>query len=136
MKRLFIFFSMSLLFLSCSSDKTEPIGKWKDNIHLSTKSVDLGPNAGSATITTKGENWWIDAIEINDATYQYFNSEEIDMEKESYIIVEDVFTFERKESTTMIISLPENTSGEEVQMSIVLQAGNYFDYLSINQAAQ
>jgi pectate lyase len=127
---------MSLLILSCSSDKEEPIGKWKDNIHLSTKNIELGPGAESVTITTKGEWWWIDAISFNGTIYQYYGSEEIDMETDSYIIIEEAFTFERKNNTTMIISLPENSSEQEVKMSITLQAGNYFDYVSVHQAAQ
>ncbi|WP_430813158.1 hypothetical protein [Carboxylicivirga sp. RSCT41] len=136
MKQLGIIFCISLLLISCSVEKDEPIGKWKDNIHLSVKSVDLGADASSATITTKGEWWWISAIEINDNIYQYYGSEEVDMEKSSYIIEEDAFTFERIESTTMIISLPKNTSGKVIHMSITLQAGNYFDYVNISQATQ
>jgi hypothetical protein len=58
------------------------------------------------------------------------------METDSYIIIEEAFTFERKNNTTMIISLPENSSEQEVKMSITLQAGNYFDYVSVHQAAQ
>ncbi|MCU4157465.1 hypothetical protein J1N10_15920 [Carboxylicivirga sp. A043] len=136
MKKLSIVLLASLLFLSCQSDEEQLIGIWDDNIHLSTKSVELGAQASSATITTKGEWWWIDAIKINEQIYQYYNSEEVNMEKGSYKIVEEAFTFERKNNTTMIISLPENTSGKTIKMDITLEAGNYFDYVSITQVAQ
>ncbi|MCT4590838.1 MAG: hypothetical protein N4A71_23645 [Carboxylicivirga sp.] len=135
MKQLLLFAVITLMTVSCAEDEYQAIGDWDDNIHLSTKSVEIGPGAESTTITTKGDGWWINHIKVNGKPY-FYDHEMVDMSQATYKITEDTFTFERKNNTTMIISLPANTSGKMVKMDISLQSGNYFDYVYVTQAAQ
>ncbi len=88
------------------------------------------------SITTQGSWWWIDQISVNDSSYSYYNNEVVDLEADSYTINESFFVVERRNKTTLFIQMDKNTSGEERIMNLVLEAGNYFDYVTVKQAAQ
>ena len=135
MKRLIIIFLSFVLISSCS-DKEDPIGKWDDNIKLSTKIVEFGFSADSVLITTGGDWWWIDQISLDDISYSYYNNEDINLESDSYTILEDSFVVERRDKNSLFIELNENVTENERVMTIVLEAGNYFDYVYINQSAK
>ena len=111
-------------------------GKWDDIIKLSTKNVEFGVKADSVVITTEGDWWWINMIELNDSIYCYYNNENIDLESDSYTIIEDDFTVERRDKNTLFIKMEENLTGEERVLIIGLEAGDYFDHVIITQAAQ
>ena len=78
-------FAFAAFFYSCS-DKYEPTAKWDDNILLSTKDVDFADNADSVKITTGGDWWWINAVTVNNKSYKFYNSEDIDLESDNYVI--------------------------------------------------
>lgn len=118
---------------ACNLVKEEPIGKWDDIIQLSTKSVELSATLDSAVVTTQGSWWWIASISYNDSTYQYYNRPDINMEADKYQINETDFTLERRDKNTLFILMKKNESGANRNLSIVLEAGNYFDYLKVNQ---
>ena len=120
---------------ACNLVKDDPIGKWDDIIQLSTKNVELSSSVDSAVVTTQGSWWWIASISYNDSTYQYYNRSDINMEADKYKIIEKDFTLERRDKNTLYIQMEKNESGNSRDMSIVLEAGNYFDYLRINQQA-
>ncbi len=122
--------------ISACEDKEEPIGKWSDNIKLSTRSADLSADIDSVAITTQGDWWWIDGIKLQDSSYHYYGREDIDLESDSYSILEESFIVERRNKTELFIKMMENTSGVDRTLHIYLQAGNYFDYVAINQAGQ
>lgn len=122
------------ILVSCK-DKENPIGKWNDNIKLSTKSVELAARADSVTITTEGDWWWIDGILFQDSTYSYYNREDINLEADTYTITEDDFTIERRDKNTLFVRLKENNTGIERTMKIGFEAGDYFDNVNIKQAA-
>jgi len=133
MKNIMILIASILILTSCS-DKEDPIGKWDDNINLSTKSVDFEKKTDSVTITTEGNWWWIDAITFEDSTYCYYGREDINLESDSYSIIEEQFLVERRDKNTLFVKINENNTGEERIMNITFEAGNYFDYVKINQA--
>ena len=120
---------------ACNLVKDDPIGKWDDIIQLSTKNVELSSSVDSAVVTTQGSWWWIASISYNDSTYQYYNRSDINMGADKYKIIEKDFTLERRDKNTLYIQMEKNESGNSRDMSIVLEAGNYFDYLRINQQA-
>ena len=122
--------------ISSCSDKKDPIGKWDDNIKLSTKNVEFGVMADSVLITTGGDWWWIAEISLDDISYSYYNNEDINLESDSYTILEDSFVVERRDKNSLFIKLNENVTGNERVMTIVLEAGNYFDYVYIKQSAK
>jgi hypothetical protein len=126
---------LSIFFMLACADKYDPDGKWDDNIKLSTKNVVLTAEEDSILITTKGNWWWIDAITFNDSTYQYYHREDINIELDSYSIKDDGFLIERRNKNALFVKLNENKSGGVRVMRISLQAGNYFDAITIKQAA-
>ncbi len=134
MNRVILFLLSIVLINSCNKEK--PIGKWDDIIKLSTKNVEFEAKADSVLITTEGDWWWVDAIKLNDSIYQYYNNEDINLESESYTIIEDDFIVERQDKKTLFIKLDENLTGRERMMLIGLQAGNYYDSVKIKQKAQ
>ena len=134
MSKAIISFLVFFLVTSCS-DKKDPIGKWDDIIKLSTREVKLSAGADSATITTEGNWWWVNGISFNDSTYIYYDNDDVDLESDSYTIVEDDFVVERRDKNTLFVKLGENTTGNERLMNISLEAGDYFDYLNVEQSA-
>jgi hypothetical protein len=119
-----------IILLSCE-DKEDLIGIWDDNIKLSTKSADFTAATDSITITTEGEWWWVNNVTFQDSIYTYNMAAELD----SYSIQEDCFTIERRNKRQLFIKINENNSGIERLLCITLEAGDYFDYVTINQAA-
>ena len=134
MNKLILFLLGIILISSCN--KEEPIGKWEDNIKLSTKNVAFEVKSDSVIITTEGDWWWIDGISLNDSTYSYYNNENVNLESDSYIITETNFVVERRDKHTLFIKLDENLTGKERVMIIGLEAGDYFDNVKIKQSAK
>jgi len=134
MNKVILLFISIILISSCS--KEEPIGKWDDNIKLSIKYIEFGANPDSVIITTEGDWWWIDGISLDDISYSYYDDENVNLESDSYIISENNFVVERRDKNTLFIKLNENTSGKERVMIIGLEAGDYFDSVTIKQSAK
>ena len=135
MKKALILIMGVFILYSCS-EKEELIGKWDDIIKLSTKNVDLTSKTDSVTITTEGDWWWIDNITFEDSTYSYYDRDDINLESDSYSIKEEEFVVERRDKNTLFVKVTENNSGIERKMNITLEAGNYFDYVTIIQSAK
>lgn len=134
MHKIFVIVLSVFLIISCA-DKKDPIGIWDDNIKLSKKSVDFSAETDSVTITTEGDWWWVNGIAFEDSIYHYSGREDIDIEADSYSIKEDCFGVERRNKNTLFVKIDKNRTGYERMMNISLQAGNYFDDVYINQAA-
>jgi len=126
--------TLGIIILSSCSDKEEIIGKWDDNIKLSTKNVELTSKTDSVTITTEGDWWWIDAISFEDSTYSYYGREDINLESDSYSIIEEQFLVERRDKNTLFVKINENNIEKERVMNITFEAGDYFDYVNIKQS--
>jgi predicted protein tyrosine phosphatase len=136
LKRILFLISLLIIIAFSVSSCEEPIGKWDDNIKLSTRYVEFNAKADSAIITTQGDWWWIDGISANDSTYQYHNRKDINLESDSYTIKEDFFVVERRDKNTLFVKFEENLTKEERLMIIGLEAGDYFDYVKIKQLAK
>jgi len=126
---------LGVLLMSSCSDKKNIDGKWSDIIKLSVKKVDFSAKADSVIITTKGDWWWIDEILFGDTIYSYNGRNDINLESDSYTIKEDCFVVERRDKNTLFVKLNENDTGEKRVMTIGIEAGDYFDGVTINQAA-
>ncbi len=129
---------ISILFIFSCGEKDRPDrldGDWDDNILLSTKNVTFKASMDSVSITTGGDGWWIDAISLDTVVYTYYNREDIDFEADSYSIQENDFLVERRNKKTLFIKLNANTTGKERIMNVSLQAGDYFDSVTVIQAA-
>ncbi len=121
--------------MSCE-DKVDPIGKWDDNIKLSTDAVTFGAQEDSVLITTEGDWWWVDNIQLGDSVYPYVELDSVDLEAESYTIQTNEYVVERREKTGLFIKMNANDSGSERVLRITLEAGDYFDYVLVTQAGE
>ncbi len=124
-----------ILFSCSEKEENQLIGKWDDNIKLSAKNVELTSKIDSVTITTEGDWWWIDNISFEDSTYSYYNRDDINLESDSYSMKEEHFVVKRQDKNTLFVKIDQNNSGIERKMNITLEAGNYFDYVTIVQSA-
>jgi len=126
MNKVILLFASIILMTSCN----EPIGKWNDIIKLSAKNIEFEAKADSVIITTEGDWWWITKISLADSIYK----ESINTAADFYIITENSFVIERRDKNTLSIKLNENTTGKKRTMVIGLEAGDYFDSITINQS--
>lgn len=134
MNKVWVLFFTLVLISSCH--KEEPDGLWDDIIKLSTKNAEFGVMGDSVLISTEGDWWWIDRISIDDSTYGYYNNENVNLESDSYTIIEDRFIVERRDKNTLFVKLGENITGAVRIMTIGLEAGDYFDSVTIKQSAK
>jgi len=122
---------ISVFNFSCDD---QLIGKWDDNIHLSTKNVEFKATTDSVTITTGGSSWWITYICVEGDYFHDFRN--IDLETDSYTIQYDSITVERRDKNTLFIKIKENPNNVQRNISIGLEAGDYFDRVYITQKAK
>jgi hypothetical protein len=132
MKKALILIFSTILFYSCNTE--DPIGKWDDNIKLSKKKVEFSAQENTVTITTKGSSWWIDNIKLDDTNIMHQTNLD-DPSETPYQVTEESFVLVRPDKTTLHITMSENRTGKERVLIISLQAGNYFDYITIKQSA-
>ncbi len=133
MKKLLYFISLSTLIFFTSCDQDEPEGKWSDNIKLSAYSAELSANADSVAFTTGGSWWWITHVSVNDSTY---HPEEDLSEMHNYSISNDDVLVERRNTTTLFVKVGANVSGKTRTIKVGLEAGDYFDSVTVTQTAK
>jgi hypothetical protein len=108
-------------------------GNWKDNIKLSVKTVEFQAQADSVIITSKGDWWWICGISVNDNHFYGFG---IYPDSDNYTIKQDCFIVERRDKHTLFIRLDENPLNVSRIVTVELEAGDYFDRVTITQKAK
>lgn len=116
----------TLLFIAC--------GRWSDNIHLSTKSAIFKSIGDSIIVTTKGDWWWL--TDVNVDTKKYYNFDGVDVFADSYIVKKDCFLFERRDKNTIFIKIDPNLNGANRTVIFFLEAGDYFDRITITQNSE
>jgi hypothetical protein len=124
-KLIIIFFA----FISISCTRIE--GKWNDIIKLSAKQATFQANGDSIEISTKGEWWWITDISVNNDWY--YNFQNINREADSYKIIQDCFIVERRNKQILFIKVDTNKSNAQRIITVGLEAGDYFDRVTITQ---
>jgi hypothetical protein len=115
--------SITLILLSC--------GRWPDNIKLSKKSAEFSVDGDSVLITTKGDWWWLSDITVDDK--RYYNFDGMDVHSDSYEVKQDCFTFQRRDRNTLFIKLEPNPLNLKRTVIFELEAGDYFDRVTITQ---
>ena len=127
--------TLTLIITSCSvREKVKPVGKWDDNIKLSTKNVEFDANQNSITVMTEGNWWWVTDVSVNGEVFNI--PENINVLSESYIIKQDCFIVQRKDKNTLYIEIKKNQSNTIRIIKVGLQAGNYFDSIIVTQSAE
>ena len=122
---------IAFMLFSCTQKKD---GGWDDNIQLSTKTAEFNAIGDSIIVTTKGSWWWIVEISLDDSTKLDF--EGIDILSDQYKIVSDGYAVERRNSNTLFVSLEANPKKTLRILKIFLEAGDYFDGVTITQKFQ
>jgi hypothetical protein len=122
-----------ILFYSCS-DKYQLIGKWDDNIKLSSKTAEFKASTDSVTIKTGGSQWWITDIRVDDNYFYDFSS--IDQQADNYSLKQDFLNIERRDRHTLFIKAGANPNNVKRIIIVELQAGDYFDNVTITQTAK
>jgi hypothetical protein len=125
---LVLLFITAFLF-SCSDSKD---GIWEDNIELSQKEVQFNASEDSVIITTKKDGWWIVEVSLNGAT----DFEQTENSNGGFLMDENGFTIERRSPKELYIEMSPNSTSSERKLIISLQNGNYFDGVTIIQAAK
>ncbi|MDX1718866.1 MAG: hypothetical protein R3353_01805 [Salegentibacter mishustinae] len=125
---LVLLFITAFLF-SCSDSKD---GIWEDNIELSQKEVQFGASEDSISVTTKQDGWWIVEVSLNGAT----DFEQTENSDDEFLMDENEFTIERRSPKELYIEMSPNSTSSERKLIISLQNGNYFDGVTITQAAK
>lgn len=113
---------------------TRKEGDWDDNIQLSLKTAEFSALGDSVTVKTGGDWWWIYNISVNDTYYR--GSTDSTYTLESYVVQHDCFVVERKDKNTLFIKVDENTTHEVRVIKVQLEAGDYFDRVTITQKAK
>ncbi len=131
MKKVMILIMSISILTSCTDEKEEVIGKQGDNIKLSQKSAKFSYKADSITINTQGNFWWINGVEYSDSVYYPEMSYNLPV-----TIKDNSFSVEHRDEKTLFIKMEENNTGIERGLEIVVQGGNYFDYVYISQEAK
>lgn len=125
------FFPLLLLFTGCIIIE---IGKWDDNIKLSVRDVEFKAKGDSVTVSTQGDWWWLTDITIGDSTYY---GEVLDnAEKDQYTYTKEDITIEKRNKHTLFIKAGENLKQSVRKITIGLEAGDYFDRITIRQKAR
>jgi hypothetical protein len=117
------FLSITLILPSC--------GGWRDNIKLSTKTAQFSANGDSILITTKGDSWWLTGITVDNNRFDNFDG--INVHADSYVVKQDCFIFQRRNANTLFIKLEPNPLSLKRTVIFELEAGDYFDRVTITQ---
>lgn len=122
---------MIVSFITIYSCSEKELGDWDDNIKLSTKAVEFSSLSDSVTIKTGGSKWWVSDVSVNSDWFYGFK--DINLEADSYTIQQDCFVVERRDKNTLFIKVDENPLKVQRVITVGLQAGNYFDRVTITQ---
>jgi len=124
---------LALFQISCN--KVDLIGDWDDKIELSTRLVNLDSPQNIVEVKAQNTWWWINSINIGDK--YFFPDYQTNMfDKENITIISDWLIVERKDGETIQLSVTKNMTQEKRAAKITLQAGNYFDYITVIQSNQ
>jgi len=123
-----IFLSVGVLS-SCSSERKT----MKDKFELSTKRAEFSARADSIIITTEGDIWWINDVDV-DGSRLFADTK--DLKKESMQINGEWFSVKKQGDNKLVVKVHENYSKDNRELVITLESGNYFDCIDVLQKGQ
>ncbi|MDP4208907.1 MAG: hypothetical protein Q8928_08850 [Bacteroidota bacterium] len=115
-----------IIFISCKEK-----GIWDDNIHLSTKAAEFSASGDSVTIKTGGNWWWVSDVSVD--TTWYYGFVGVDLQSDNYTIKQNCFDVERRDKNTLFIKVDANPNNVKRIITVGLEAGDYFDRVTITQ---
>lgn len=125
----YIIISVCIIITSCTTTKKD--GDWDDNIKLSTHSAYLNASSDSITINTEGCWWWITDVSVD--SLSFFNFTNINQESDYYTIKQNCFNIERRGKNKLFVKINTNMLNKPRIITIGLEAGDYFDRITITQ---
>ena len=130
MRQTYYFLSFVLLlfvFISCSNDV---VGKGTDTIGLETKEVFFKSSKDSIELRTrKGDDWWLTEISTKDTIYR---THSLNVQ----VIEGGGLYVEKTGRKSIFIRIDSNLTGLERRFTTVIQAGNYYNTITIIQKAE
>lgn len=130
MRQTYYFLSFVLLlfvFISCSNDV---VGKGTDTIGLETKEVFFKSSKDSIELRTrKGDDWWLTEISTKDTIYR---THSLNVQ----VIEGGGLYVEKTGRKSIFIRIDSNLTGLERRFTTVIQAGNYYNTITIIQKAK
>lgn len=123
---------VGLAFLLCSCKKERRIGEWDDNIQLSQRNVTLNANGDSAIITTIGTWWWLTNVSFNGAYKELRDTNA----STNFFFDTTFYKVERRGNNIIFIAMSENNTGHQNKLTIGVEAGDYFDGVTVVQPAK
>ena len=129
MRQTYYFLSFVLLlfvFISCSNDV---VGKGTDTIGLETREVFFKSSKDSIELRTrKGDDWWLTEISTKDTIYR---THSLNVQ----VIEGGGLYVEKTGRKSIFIRVDSNLTGLERRFTTVIQAGNYYNTITIIQKA-
>ena len=115
------------VFISCSNDV---VGKGTDTIGLETKEVFFKSSKDSIELRTrKGDDWWLTEISTKDTIYR---THSLNVQ----VIEGGGLYVEKTGRKSIFIRIDSNLTGLERRFTTVIQAGNYYNTITIIQKAK
>lgn len=98
---------------------------------MSTKTVELKATGDSVTMKTEGNWWWVTDISVDSKSYAGFAG--VDLQADNYKIKQDCFVVERRDKNTLFIKVEANPNKVKRIITVGLEAGDYFDRVTVTQ---
>ena len=134
---------MMIGLISCDKETSEPNGYQDDTIKLSTKELSFSLQPSTKEVTTEGEQWVINELEVDGQMYALLHAVDYDdllIERKEinnfatpFKIKGDWFTITR-ELKKISVELKANDSNKKRVVKIGVSDKNYFDRIEVEQA--
>ena len=124
-----------LLCLACKTEKDDLIGLCEDPIKLPQNSLEFPSEGGKVeTIKLDRDFWWIAGISLDDKE-NTSALKNIDL-RGFFKIDESAFIIEKKQPKSFTIEMKPNMTKKDRILTLMLQSGNCFTYLSVTQSGE
>ena len=129
----FLFIGLGLILYSCSKKEIN-WGAWSDNIMLSKKSAEFNAIGDSITITTKGIGGMISNVTVISVdTLFFYNFNGINFLSGNYVIKQNCFDVEHRDSHTLFIKVDANPYNVKRIIDVGLQSGDFGAEVTVTQ---
>jgi hypothetical protein len=117
-------FILSIILISCNDNKNDGKGISPDLIGLSSKTASFSSKKDSVIISTQKNWWWFTSVSYQDKTNSVQGEDSIKGEW---------FQIIKVDNQSIKIIVDKNLTDKERSLTVTLEAGNYFDYISVVQ---
>jgi len=136
MKKIFSIIAVVIVVITLSSCKKiiEPVGQWSDNIKLSTRTANFNASGDSVIFKTGGSWWWVSDVSVD--TTWYYGFAEVNVTANFYSVKRACFVVEHRDNNTLFVKVDANPFNKNRIITVGLEAGDYFDRVTITQKSK